>query len=51
MDGDRVPLTFRLFQYSVIDGKDELVDKYESCYKAMVQTIQGKINGALTLFM
>ena len=36
MDGDRVPLTFRLFQYSVIDGKDELIDKYESCYKAMV---------------
>ena len=42
MDGDRVPLTFRLFQYSVIDGKDELVDKYESYYKALVQTIQGK---------
>jgi hypothetical protein len=42
MDGDRVLLTFRLFQYSVIDGKDELVDKHESCYKALVQTIQGK---------
>jgi hypothetical protein len=42
MDGDRVLLTFRVFQYSVIDGKDELVDKHESCYKALVQTIQSK---------
>ena len=42
MDKTRVPLTSRLFQYNSIECKDELDDKYESCYQALLQTIQGK---------
>jgi len=42
MDKVRVPLPSRLFQYSLIETKDELEEKYEGSYQALLQTIQGK---------
>ena len=42
MDKNRAPLQSRMFQFTVLDGKDEIEEKYESCYQALVLNIQGK---------
>ena len=36
------PLPSRLFQYSVLDTRDELEEKYECSYRSLVQSVQGK---------
>ena len=42
MDGKRGPLPSRMFTYNLIEGKDELEDKYERCYTTLQSVISGK---------
>lgn len=42
MDGKRGPLPSRMFLYNLIEGKDDLEDKYERCYNNLQSIISGK---------
>ena len=42
MEGKRVPQPSRIFQYNLIEGKDEYEDKYEKCYATLQTVIGGK---------
>ena len=42
MEGKRAPLPSRLFQYNIIEGKDDLEERYERCYSNLQSIISGK---------
>lgn len=42
MEGNRKPQPSRMFLYNLIEGKDELEDKYERCYAHLQTIIAGK---------
>ena len=37
-----VQLQSRIFQYKIIDSKDEMEDVYENCYSLVEKIMQGK---------
>ena len=41
IDGKK-PYASRIFRYSVIDNREELDEKYESCYQSLSFCLQGK---------